>query len=81
MIKGEGSAVGAHVTKKPYEVYFCIHNKGAVLVDAESPEEAAFIVEQLPLKTLETQIAEIEVTTSQIEDVLGNSMFYPHVKK
>lgn len=81
MIKGEGSVAGDHVTTKPYEVYFCIHSKGAVMVDAESPEEAAFFVENLPLKTLETQIAEVMVTTSQIEDVLVSQMFYPQTKR
>lgn len=81
MIKGKGLVVGGPVTKKPYEVYFCIHRKGALVVNAESPEEAAFFVENLPLKTLETQIAEVEVTTSQIEDILDEEMFFPQVKE
>lgn len=81
MIKGKGFTTGGCVTKKPYEVYFCIHKKGALVVNAESPEEAAFFVEMLPMKTLETQIAEQEVTMSQIEDILADEMFYPQLRK
>lgn len=77
MMTMKDSGVGGNVARNQYEVFFCIHRKGAVIVTADNPDAAADYVEKLPIEKLEEQVTEIEISTDQIEDALTGDIYEP----